>query len=224
MAPDEIKKLVGIKAAEYVQDGMIVGMGTGSTANHFIRALAGRVRQGLKITAVPTSLQTQRLALEQGIPVVDFNDAATIDIAMDGADEVSVDRNLIKGGGGALLQEKMIAYAAARFIVIADESKLVPRLGKFPLAVEVVPYAWKKVKAYIETLGCRDVVLRNRNEDIVVTDHGHNILDCHFELIDDPLKLEQQLHSIPGVVETGLFVGFADAALIGYSDGSVREI
>lgn len=220
----QIKQLVGIKAAELVQDGTTIGIGTGTTARHFILALGERVKKGLNVRGVPTSDNSKQLAEETGILTLDLNDAETIDIAFDGADEVSASFDLIKGGGGAMLQEKMVAFAAHHFIVMADESKMVQYLGRFPLPVEVVPYGWKKVQYYIQSLGCKQVILRIRNGNIFITEHGHYILDCHFENIPDPDSLNQQLHSIPGVVESGLFLNMAKDVLVGYADGTTKLI
>lgn len=224
MNSEQIKQQLGIKAAELVQDGTTIGIGTGSTAKHFILALGERVKEGLNIRGVPTSDISKQLAEESGIRTLDLNDAETIDMAFDGADEVSASFDLIKGGGGAMLQEKMVAFAARHFIVMADESKMVQHLGKFPLPVEVVPYGWKKVKKYIEALGCRQVILRVRNEKVLITEHGHYILDCHFNKIPDPGFLNQQLRSIPGVVESGLFLQMVKDVLVGYFDGTTKLI
>ena len=224
MNSEQIKQQLGIKAAEMVQDGTTIGIGTGSTANYFILALGERVKKGLNIRGVPTSDSSKLLAEESGIPTLDLNDAETIDIAFDGADEINDSLDLIKGGGGAMLQEKMVAFAARHFIVMADESKMVQQLGKFPLPVEVVPYGWKKVKLYIEAMGCKQVTLRIRDENVFITEHEHYILDCHFNTIPDPDTLNQQLHSIPGVVETGLFLHMAKDVLVGYADGTTKLI
>ena len=224
MTKEEIKQAVATRAAEFVTDGMTLGIGTGSTAKHLLYALSARMKGGLRFTGVPTSEQTEQLALELKIPIISLDEADEIQLAIDGADEVSTQLDLIKGGGGAFLQEKMIAYAAARFIVIGDESKLVDSLGRFPLPVEVVPYGMERIKKHIAALGCNEIVLRYRNDKIYVTDHRHYVLDCHFGVIRNPVQLNAALKEIPGVVETGLFLQMADAALIGYSDGSVKTI
>ena len=224
MTTDEIKRAVAKHAAEFVTDGMTLGIGTGSTANHLLRALADRMKDGLRFTGVPTSEQTEKLALELKIPVVPLDEADEIHLAIDGADEVSKELDLIKGGGGAFLQEKMVAFAASKFIVIADESKLVDTLGKFPLPVEVVPYGIERIKKHIDNIGCSQVTLRYRNDKIFITDHGHYVLDCHFEMISNPAQLNLKLREIPGVVETGLFLQMADVAIIGYADGRIVRI
>lgn len=224
MTTEDIKKMLGIEAATFVTHGMIVGLGTGSTANYLINALAERKRGGLEFTGVPTSAKTKALAEQAGIPLIELDDAPEIDLAIDGADEVSEQFNLIKGGGGAMLQEKMVAYAARKFLVMVDESKLVKHLGAFPLPVEVVPYGWKKVQQHIEALGCKQVKLRIRNDNIYVTDQAHYILDCYFETIADPVSLNQKLKLIPGIVETGLFLNMADGVLVGYRDGHTARV
>ena len=221
---DEIKQKVAKHAAEFVLDGMTVGIGTGSTARHLLYALADRIRQGLKFVGVPTSAQTLQQARELNIPMIELDEAETIHLAIDGADEISPELNLIKGGGGAFLQEKMVAFAAQQFIVIADESKMVDLLGKFHLPVEVVPYGLKRITQYIEALGCKKVLLRHRNNEIFITDHGHYVLDCHFKTITDPQHLNEKLKEIPGVVENGLFLQMADVAIIGYADGTVKPV
>lgn len=223
LSQDEMKQRVGAHAATFVKNGMTIGLGTGSTANHLMYALAARMKEGLQFTAVPTSGRTRELAKQLGISVIEFDQADIIDLAVDGADEISPQLNLIKGGGGAMLQEKMIAHTAQRFVVIGDESKLVPHLGGFPLPVEVVPYGWNQVQRKIETLGCSSVVLRVRNEKTYVTDHQHLILDCHFNEIIHPDELNAKIKSIPGVVDTGLFLHLAKTAIISYPDGTVKE-
>lgn len=224
LSQDEMKQRVGIYAATLVRNGMTIGLGTGSTANALIRALADRMKEGLQFTAVPTSGRTRDLATQLGISITEFDDVTTIDLAMDGADEISPQLNLIKGGGGAMLQEKMIAHTAQRFIVLGDESKLVQRLGGVPLPVEVVPYGWNQVQRKIENLGCDKVVLRVRDGKTYVTDHEHYILDCHFHGIKHPDELNAVIKSIPGVVDTGLFLHLAKTAIISYVDGTVKEL
>ena len=224
MTTDEIKQMVTKRAAEFVTDGMKLGIGTGSTATHLLYALAARMQAGLRFKGVPTSEETEKLALQLEIPIINLDDADHIHLAIDGADEVSRNLDLIKGGGGAFLQEKMVAFMADRFIVIADQSKLVNTIGKFPLPVEVVPYGIERIKDHITRLGCKKVLLRYRNDKIFITDHGHNVLDCHFDIISDPVQLNTKLKEIPGVVETGLFIQMADMAMIGYADGSIETI
>jgi ribose 5-phosphate isomerase A len=223
LSPSEIKKRTGAHAATLVEQGMIVGLGTGSTAEPFIKALAVRVKDGLSITGVPTSSTSKKLAEEAGITLVSLNDVAHIDLTIDGADEIDERLQLIKGGGGALLQEKMVAFASKQLIIVADHTKLVTQLGKFPLPIEVVPYGWKQVQRAIQQQYNISVVLREKEGDTFITDHGHYILDCHFAHIDDAPHLDTMLHAIPGVAGTGLFIKMASAALIGYPDGEVRR-
>jgi ribose 5-phosphate isomerase A len=206
------KQIVGEKAAEYVKDGMIVGLGTGSTVFYTIKKLGEMVSQGLSIKGIPTSIQTEILAREVGIPIVNFSVVDCIDVAIDGADEIDSNLNLIKGGGGALLREKIIAKAANTFIVVADSSKIVETLGSFPLPVEVVPFGYEMTKKQIKTLGI-EPILRQVNNQPYKTDNGNYIFDCEISSIFHAAELEQELNMIPGVVENGLFVKMADAVI-----------
>lgn len=224
LSADEIKQQVGEHAATLVQNNTIIGVGTGTTAYWLIRSLAKRIEQGLNIKAVPTSLQTKALAEQWGIPIAELNDVDSIALTIDGADEIDPKLQLIKGGGGALLQEKMVAAASKELIIIVDHTKVVAQLGKFPLPVEVIPFGWKQVAQHIHALGCGEVVLRQKEGKVFVSDHGHYILDCHFGEIADAGKLTVSLNMIPGVVDNGLFVGLASRALVGYPDGSIREM
>lgn len=224
MATTEIKQLVASKAIEMVQPDTTIGLGSGSTMYWFIYSLAEQVQSGLTIKAVPTSKETEKLARKLGIPLTNLNNVPYVDLTIDGADEIDPKLNLIKGGGGALLQEKLVAVASRQMIVIADYTKLVDRLGAFPLPLEVIPYGYKQVQRRIEQLYDIKVTLRKDGHRRFVTDHGHNILDCHFRSITDMLSLNQELNMIPGVVETGLFIDRAEMALIGYRDGSTKMI
>jgi len=206
------KQSVGEKAAEYVKDGMIVGLGTGSTVFYTIKKLGEMVRQGLAIKGIPTSIQTETLAREVGIPLVNFSEINRIDVAIDGADEIDSNLNLIKGGGGALLREKIIAKAANTFIVVADSSKIVETLGSFPLPVEVVPFGYEMTKKQIKELGIKPT-LRQVNNQPYKTDNGNYIFDCEISSIFHTIELEQELNMIPGVVENGLFVKMADVVI-----------
>ena len=217
------KQAAAYKAVSYIQDGMIVGLGTGSTAYWAIHYLAERVAQGLKIVTVATSESTASIAAEKGIKVSSLDSVEYIDIDIDGADEVDPQLNLIKGGGGALLREKIVAAASREFIVIADESKLVDVLGRFPLPVEVLAFGREHTSRHLQQLGCKPV-LREKDGEVYITDNGHQILDCHFNAIPDPALLDQQINAIPGVVENGLFVRMAKKVIVGYADGSVREL
>jgi len=225
MSRDEIKKRVGVYAVDLVKQGMTIGIGSGSTVYWFIEELGNRVKQGLEITTVPTSLQTAELAGKAGIPVSDLNNIDKLLLTIDGADEIDPQGRLIKGGGGALLQEKIVAAASDELIIIADSLKLVQQLGKFPLPVEVIQFGYKQVEKKIMAAGlCRKISLRKNANEVFVTDQGHYILDCYYEKITDPETLNRALHLIPGVVETGLFVNMANKAIIGYEDGNVQMI
>lgn len=207
----------GEYAADLVEDGMTVGLGTGSTAHYATLRLGARVAHGLSIRCVPTSEKTAQLARDQGIPLVSFADVTELDIAIDGADEVDTRLQLIKGGGGALLREKLVAEAARRFIVVADASKSVDLLGTFPVPVEIVPFAWQSTARRVEQTGCT-LRLREENGKPYVSDNGHYILDCLYGPIRDAARLHEQLKSLTGVVETGLFPH--QATMVVLSDGT----
>jgi ribose 5-phosphate isomerase A len=220
---DQEKQLAARAAVQLVEAGNIVGLGSGSTAAYAVRLLAERVRDGLKIVGVPTSLKTKQLAEQLGIPLTTLEQNPKIDIDIDGADEIDPQLNLIKGGGGAFLREKIIASVSRRFIVIGDSAKQVTRLGKFPLPVEVIPFAQSLIKIRIEALGAQVSLRQYAYGNPYVTDEGHHILDCTFGEIADPRDLAQKLHSIPGVVEHGLFIGMAEMALVA-RNGEVARI
>lgn len=202
------KKAVGEAAAQYVKDGMIVGLGTGSTVYYTIQKVGEYVKEGMNIRAIPTSEETKKLALDLNIPLVTFAEVNHLDVVIDGADEVDCHFALTKGGGGALLREKLIADATDLFIVVADSSKIVEKLGKFPLPVEVTPFSWERTARQIEELGSITTRRLNGTEPYI-SDNGNYILDCSFEVIEDPEGLSQKLNRIPGVVENGLFVNMA---------------
>ncbi|WML52326.1 ribose-5-phosphate isomerase RpiA [Neobacillus sp. PS3-12] len=206
------KKKVGEIAVNYVDDGMVVGLGTGSTVYFSICKIGELVKQGLSITGIPTSKQTENLAKELGIPLVSFAEIDQIDVAIDGADEVNSELVLIKGGGGALLREKIIAKAAETFIVVADSHKMVEKLGLVPLPVEVVPFGFEMTRKYIEELGCSPK-LRQNNGTPFLTENGNYIFDCSFPEITNPGSLETKLNMIPGVVDNGLFNEMADIVI-----------
>jgi ribose 5-phosphate isomerase A len=213
------KRAVAEEAVKYVKDGQVVGLGTGSTARYLILAIGERCKAGLRIQGVPTSRGTADLAKQVGIPLLETEDSWAIDVAIDGADQVDPYLNLIKGGGGALLKEKIVAAAARRLIIMVDYTKRVPVLGHpFPLPVEVVPFGWGSTARQIEALGIKPV-LRERSGTIFTTEAGHYILDLYVEKIADPATLETRLNEIPGVVETGLFVGRTDLLLVGTPQG-----
>ena len=217
---DSLKRAAALTAVEYVRDGMVVGLGTGSTAKHMVVALGAKVRSGMRLRGVPTSQETAMLAREQGITLIDAEHAWVIDVAIDGADQVDPGFNLIKGGGGALLKEKIVAASAKQFIVLVDQTKRVPVLGgSFPLPVEVIPFGWGSTARAIEALTKSPVVLRERDGAPFTTEAGHVILDVHLPRIDNPRALEIALNLIPGVVETGLFVGRTDLLIVGTANG-----
>jgi len=208
------KEAAARASLRFVKEGNIVGLGTGSTAAYAVKFLGERVREGLTIRAIPTSNRTQELAASVGVPLATLDQFPQIDVTIDGADEFDPQLRLIKGGGGALLREKVIAYASRQVVIIADSSKQVPALGKFPLPVEVIPFAQAIVAGKIEALGAT-VTLRQYEHGIpFVTDEGHHILDCNFGRISDPPALARELKSIPGIVEHGLFINLASVVLV----------
>ncbi|HDR7794692.1 TPA: ribose 5-phosphate isomerase A [Bacillus luti] len=213
------KQLAGEYAADFVKDGMKIGLGTGSTAYWTIQKLGKRVKEGLSIQAVPTSKETELLAQQLNIPLISLNDIHTLDLTIDGADEIDSNLQLIKGGGGALLREKIVASSSKKLIIIADESKIVTHLGAFPLPVEVTPFSWKKTESKIQAFGCQ-TMLRLKNNDTFITDNNNIIIDCVFpKPISNPPQLHEQLKMITGVVETGLFINMASKVIIGTENG-----
>ena len=216
----DAKQRAGFRAAEFVEDGMSVGLGTGSTAYWLVERLGERVREGLRVRCVPTSRRTEEQARALGIPLVSLGEAGALDLAIDGADEIGPDLALIKGGGGALLREKLVASAARRFVVIADASKRVEVLGRFPLPVEVVPFAWELTARRVAAVTKAEALLRRaEGGEAYVTDNGNYILDCRCGRIPDPARTERELKSLTGVVESGLFVGMADLAVVSTDEG-----
>ncbi|PZX09421.1 ribose-5-phosphate isomerase RpiA [Celeribacter halophilus] len=225
---DTAKFVAAKKAVGYVEDGMKVGLGTGSTAAWMVRCLGELVREeGLDIVGVPTSSRTAELARQQGIKVISLDEAKWLDLTIDGADEFDPELNLIKGGGGALLQEKIVATASDQMIVISDVSKQVDMLGAFPLPVEVIPFGWQTTKALVEeTLVSMDVLgqqstVRMNGDAAYVTDEGNHIIDLHLQRIGNARQLALVLNQIPGVVENGLFIDICDKVIIGHGDGRV---
>jgi ribose 5-phosphate isomerase A len=221
---DDLKHAAAARAAELVRPGMRLGLGTGSTARHFVDILGTMVRDGLDIVAVPTSEATGRQAEALGIRLTTLDDTPVLDLAVDGADEIDPALRLIKGGGGAHLREKIVAHAAARFVVIADETKLVDVLGRFPLPIEVVPFGLaatrRSVASAIREAGAEGPLdLRLADGAPYVTDGGHFILDARLRRIPDPEALAASLDGVPGVVEHGLFIGMAEAAIVAASSG-----
>lgn len=230
MSPiDKAKYASARRAADYVEDGMKIGLGTGSTAALMVKRLGERVREeGLKIQGVPTSSVTAELARSEGISVITLDEARWLDLTIDGADEFDANLNLIKGGGGAHLQEKIVATASDQMIVIADAAKAVETLGAFPLPVEVLQFGGLTTAALIEetlvgldVLG-REVVQRMKGDAPFVTDEGNHILDLHLKRIGDARQLSLVLNQIPGVVENGLFIDICDTVVIGHGDGKVE--
>lgn len=217
------KQAAAEKAALYIQDGMVVGLGTGSTAYWAIQKIGEMVKHGLRIKAVATSNQSEELARGLDIPLVAFSDIEGIDVTIDGADEVDNDWNLIKGGGGALLREKIIASASKELIIIADESKKVEILGKFHLPVEIVKFGYELTLRKLSSLGCLPH-LRMSGDQLFITDNGNYIADCEFTRIEQASELHAALNLIPGVVENGLFIKLATKVIVGDEDGRVREL
>ncbi|MHA7850893.1 ribose-5-phosphate isomerase RpiA [Roseovarius sp.] len=226
---DKAKFVAAKRSVDYVEDGMRVGLGTGSTAAWMVRCLGELVREdGLKIKGVPTSTRTADLAREVGIEVISLDEARWLDLTIDGADEFDASLNLIKGGGGALLQEKIVATASDQMIVIADVGKEVETLGAFPLPIEVIPFGWETTKSLVEemlismdVLG-RDATLRMNGDRPFVTDEGNYILDLHLGRIGKANQLAMVLNQMPGVVENGLFIDICDIVIVGYGDGRVE--
>ncbi|MGO4729968.1 ribose-5-phosphate isomerase RpiA [Paenibacillus sp. 2KB_22] len=218
-----LKQIAAERAAEYVEDGMKVGLGTGSTAYYAICRIGERVRDGLNIQAVATSEASDKLAREWGIPIIPFDQIGRLDLTIDGADEVDPEFNLIKGGGGALLREKIVAANSDKLIIVADGSKAVQKLGKFPLPVEVVPFASEWTFQALEKLGCQPQ-WRMDGQQRYLTDNGNLIADCHMEAIDHAANLNVQLNMLPGVVDNGLFVDMASTVILANADGSIEEL
>jgi ribose 5-phosphate isomerase A len=225
MNADAQKRAAAARAVEFVTSGMRLGLGTGSTAKHFVELIGERVRAGLDIIAVPTSEATHADAQRCGIPLTTLDETPALDLTVDGADEIGPDLSLIKGGGGALLREKIVAAASARMLVIADASKWVAQLGQYPLPIEIAPFGFEATRRAVEAAisviqPCGPLTLRTAtNGHPFVTDGGHWIIDAALSRIDDPNALAQKLSAVPGVMEHGLFVDMAAAVIIGESDG-----
>ncbi|RLF75389.1 ribose 5-phosphate isomerase A [Thermococci archaeon] len=220
---EKLKKLVAKEALRYIDDDMIIGLGTGSTTAYFIQMLGKKLmtEELEEVYGIPTSHQSRLLALESGIPVVTLDEVDAIDIAVDGADEVDPHLNLIKGRGAALTMEKIIEYRAGTFIVLVDESKLVEYLGqKMPVPIEVIPAAWRAIKEELEVFNATaELRMGVKKDGPVITDNGNFILDAKFIKIEDPLDMEIELNNIPGVVENGIFADIADIVLVGTKEG-----
>ncbi|MFZ0805072.1 MAG: ribose-5-phosphate isomerase RpiA [Candidatus Sulfotelmatobacter sp.] len=214
MANDQEKEAAARASLRFVKDGQVVGLGTGSTAAFFIKLLGEQVKHGMRVRGIPTSVRSRDLALSLGIPLVTFDDVQEIAITADGADEFDPQLRLIKGGGGALLREKIVASASKQVVIVTDESKQVAVLGKFPLPVEVIPFAQALIAKRIGELGADVRLRRDPNGEAYLTDEKHLILDCAFGEIRDPDGLARQLSEMPGVVEHGLFIGIATVVLM----------
>ncbi len=217
-----MKKAAGYAAAELIENEMLVGLGTGSTVFHFINRLIERTKEGLSIQAVSSSLNSENQAKKGGIPFADINTITSIDITVDGADEIDGEKRMIKGGGGALLREKILANTSREMIVIVDESKVVEKLGKHPLPLEILPFAREAIIDKIKKFGFHGTLREHHKDGPYVTDNGNMIYDIHFEsLRDDPEKDHEKLLRIPGVLETGFFLSHAGRVFIGKGDGTV---
>ncbi len=221
---DDAKRRAAERAVEFVNDKQVVGLGTGSTTRFAIEAIGRRVSEGLTVTGVPTSLATAELARKLGIRLADLNEVERIDVCIDGADEIDPRFDMIKGGGGALTREKLVALASLRRIIIVDEPKLVSHLGStHSLPIEVLPFAWSMSARLISDMGGKPQ-LRHAEQLTFVTDNGNYILDCEFGPINDPSSLEKDIKLMPGVVECGLFIGIADTLIVAFDDRTdVRE-
>lgn len=220
----ELKKAVGLKAAEYIKSGMVVGLGTGSTAYYFVEEIGRRVKEeGLDIIGVTTSKRTKEQAEALGIPLKKIDDVEKIDITVDGADEISSDFQGIKGGGGAHLIEKIVATNSDEIIWIVDDSKMVEKLGAFPLPLEVIKYGSQQVFNQLEKKGYKPTFRKNEKNTLYLTDEDNYIIDLHLDAIENPMALEEELNQMVGVVEHGLFLNMVTRVLVGKPDG-VQDI
>lgn len=216
------KQAAGYAAADLIEDGMLVGLGTGSTAAYFIERLIQRTKEGLSISAIATSQRSEQQAREGGIPIIDINTVTELDITVDGADEIDHQKRMIKGGGGALLREKIVASMSREMVVIVDEKKVVDQLGAFPLPIEVVPFAHPATLHKIQKLGYKGAFRKQENGNFYVTDNGNFIIDIHLGRDSNPEKDNDTLRNIPGVVETGFFFNLAGRVIVGHADGSTN--
>lgn len=223
MSQDEAKRAAGYAAAELVERGMLVGLGTGSTVTYFIEKLGERCRDGLQIQAVASSEKSFKLGREAGILMVDADLVTQIDLTVDGADEIDAHKRMIKGGGGALLREKILANMSLEMVVIVDDSKVVKQLGVMPLPVEIVPFAYQATVSQITKLGYSAPLRKRADGQLYVTDNHHYLVDIHFaHPCTDPKKDQERISRIPGVVETGFFFDLAGRVIIGFPDGHVE--
>jgi ribose 5-phosphate isomerase A len=217
---NKLKKQAGLKALEFVEDGMVLGLGTGSTVRYALEGLADRIKtEKIEIVGIPTSIQTEKLASELKIPLTDLKAHPKIDLTIDGADEVDPKFNLIKGMGGALLREKIVAVNTAKQVIIVDQSKMVDRLGtRSPLPVEVLPFGWSSAEKALSKLDC-SIELRRKDDEIVISDNNNYILDCRFKAIAKPDEMEAKINNIPGVIENGLFINLTSILVVATPDG-----
>ncbi len=223
MSIDSIKKSVAVRAAEKIQNGMRVGLGTGSTAAFFIEQLGKRCKEGLKIQALCSSLATERMARRAGIPTIEEG-ITSLDLTVDGADEIDPNLQMIKGGGGALLREKVVAAMSKEVVIIVDETKMVKQLGKHPLPVEIIPFAKEATRHHIERLGFQGAFRKKKGGALFFTDNRNLIFDIHFKTPpENPEQVDRALKHLPGVVETGFFFHLATRVLIGFFDGQIAE-
>lgn len=221
---EEMKKLAGYAATNHIENGMVVGLGTGSTVFHFINRLVEKVSEGLEISIVSSSLRSESQAKKGGIQTADINTITSIDITVDGADEIDPEKRMIKGGGGALLREKILANTSREMIVIVDESKVVEKLGKHPLPLEILPFASSAIIDKIKKLGYLGTLRKNNQDGPYITDNGNYIYDIHFETLrDDPESDHEKLLRVPGVLETGFFFNLAGPVIIGRPNGVVDQ-
>ncbi|MGE3536113.1 MAG: ribose-5-phosphate isomerase RpiA [Candidatus Tectimicrobiota bacterium] len=217
---ERLKQLACQQAVQEVRGGMILGLGTGSTASYFVQELGRLVQDGLQVLGIPTSIRTAQLATQLGIPLTTLEAHPRLDLAVDGADEVDAQLNMVKGAGGALLREKIIAASAQRFVIVVDDSKIVTTLGeRYPIPVEVVPFGLTPATRAIEALEAQVTLRRQADGQPWVSDNGNLLLDCHFASTAEPQRLQQQLLNIPAVVDTGLFLNMADRVIVGQPDG-----
>jgi ribose 5-phosphate isomerase A len=230
-AQDEAKRAAAAQAIErFLQNGMTIGLGSGTTSRWFVRILGERVAKGLRVIGVPSSKSTGQLAQEVGVPLAELDDVGQLDLTIDGADEIDGKGRMIKGGGANLLWEKIVACASKKMVCIVDESKLVQRLGRFPLPIEVIPFAWRTTERHMRKLfadssfGEPKIEMRGGTEKPLITDSGHYLLDCHLEQIPDPESLAEKLKQIPGIVEHGLFLGIATDAVVGRAKGDAEVL
>ena len=227
---DEEKRAAAAHAInKFLKDGMTIGLGSGTTSRWFVRILGEHVAKGLRVVGVPSSKSTGELAREVGVPLADLNDVGSLDLTIDGADEIDGHGQMIKGGGANLLWEKIVACASERMVCIVDESKVVDRLGRFPLPIEVIPFGWRSTERHLRRLledsgfGKPKIEVRGLEKPLI-TDSGHYLFDCHLEEISEPKSLGEKLKQIPGIVEHGLFIGIATDAVVAHASGEPRVL